>query len=205
MSETLRRWSCEHLAEDAALLVSELVTNAVIHGHSDVALQLWRTGSGVRIEITDRDPGLVAPRRSDPEALGGRGLLLVDTLARNWGVRPANPGKAVWFELGVQVSPGVPGVPTFGNEGTAGERAVPAPNRSETTEGQPMGSTMDEAQGRMKEAAGDLADDDDLKREGKVDQASATAKDKAEDLKDKVGNAVDSIRDKAKEAFDRDR
>ena len=68
-----------------------------------------------------------------------------------------------------------------------------------------MGSGMDEAQGRMKEAAGDLADDDDLKREGKVDQASATAKDKAEDLKDKVGNAVDSIRDKAKEAFDRDR
>jgi uncharacterized protein YjbJ (UPF0337 family) len=68
-----------------------------------------------------------------------------------------------------------------------------------------MGSTMDEAQGRMKEAAGNLADDEDLEREGKIDQASATAKDKAEDLKDKVSNAVDSIRDKAKEAFDRDR
>ena len=68
-----------------------------------------------------------------------------------------------------------------------------------------MGSSMDEAQGRMKEAAGSLADDDDLKREGKIDKASATAKDKAEDLKDKVGSAVDSIRDKAKEAFDRDR
>ena len=68
-----------------------------------------------------------------------------------------------------------------------------------------MGSGMDEAQGRIKEAAGSLADDEDLKREGKVDQASATAKEKAENLKDKVGHAVDSIRDKAKEAFDRDR
>jgi uncharacterized protein YjbJ (UPF0337 family) len=68
-----------------------------------------------------------------------------------------------------------------------------------------MGSTMDEAQGRMKEAAGNLADNEDLEREGKIDQASAAAKDKAEDLKDKVSNAVDSIRDKAKEAFDRDR
>jgi uncharacterized protein YjbJ (UPF0337 family) len=64
---------------------------------------------------------------------------------------------------------------------------------------------MDEAQGRIKEAAGSLADDEDLKREGKVDQASATAKEKAENLKDKVGDVVDSIRDKAKEAFDRDR
>jgi uncharacterized protein YjbJ (UPF0337 family) len=67
-----------------------------------------------------------------------------------------------------------------------------------------MGSTMDEAQGRMKEAAGSLADDDDLKTEGKIDQASGAAKEKAEDLKDKVGDAVDSIRDKAKEAFNRE-
>ena len=101
MSETLDRWSCGHLVDDAVLLVSELVTNAVVHGRSDVALRLWRTGSGVRVEIADRHPGAVLPRRPDPEALGGRGLYLVETLAQDWGVRPAKPGKAVWFELEV--------------------------------------------------------------------------------------------------------
>jgi anti-sigma regulatory factor (Ser/Thr protein kinase) len=101
VSETLRRWSCGHLADDAALLVSELVTNAVVHGRSDVVLHVWRTDSGVRVEIADRHPGPPALRRPDPEALGGRGLYLVDTLAQDWGVRPAKPGKAVWFELEV--------------------------------------------------------------------------------------------------------
>ena len=48
---------------------------------------------------------------------------------------------------------------------------------------------MDELKGRAKEAAGDLTDDDDLKREGKVDQASA-------DVKEKVGNVVDGVKDK---------
>jgi anti-sigma regulatory factor (Ser/Thr protein kinase) len=101
VADTLSDWSCGHLADDAALLVSELVTNAVIHARSDVALRLWRTGSGIRVEIADRDPKPVVRRPADPEALGGRGLYLVDTLARDWGVRPAKPGKAVWFELGV--------------------------------------------------------------------------------------------------------
>jgi hypothetical protein len=66
-----------------------------------VALRLWRTGSGVRVEIADRHPGAVLPHRPDPEALGGRGLYLVEILAEDWGVLPAKPGKAVWFELAV--------------------------------------------------------------------------------------------------------
>ena len=64
-----------------------------------------------------------------------------------------------------------------------------------------MGSGMDEMKGRAKEAVGDLTDDDDLKREGKVDQMGATIKDKAETAKDKVGDAVDNMKDK----IDRDR
>ncbi|HLF41232.1 MAG TPA: CsbD family protein [Acidimicrobiia bacterium] len=66
-----------------------------------------------------------------------------------------------------------------------------------------MGSNsgMDEAKGRMKEAAGALTDDEDLKREGKVDRAGATVKDKAETASDKVGDAVDNLKDK----FNRDR
>jgi uncharacterized protein YjbJ (UPF0337 family) len=57
-----------------------------------------------------------------------------------------------------------------------------------------MDAKMDEAKGRMKEAAGDLTDDDDLKREGKADRMGATVKEKA-----------DEVVDKAKDMMDRDR
>lgn len=59
-----------------------------------------------------------------------------------------------------------------------------------------MGKNLDEAKGRVKEAAGDLTDDDDLKREGKRDRAGATVKDMADDAADKVGEAVDAVKDK---------
>ena len=55
---------------------------------------------------------------------------------------------------------------------------------------------FDDAKGRVKEAAGALKDDDELKREGKVDQAAGRAKGKLDDLKDKADDAVDSVRDK---------
>ena len=53
-----------------------------------------------------------------------------------------------------------------------------------------MGQNVDEAKGRVKEAAGDLSDDEKLKREGKVDRATATAKDKIEDVADKVKDRI---------------
>lgn len=59
-----------------------------------------------------------------------------------------------------------------------------------------MESGMDDAKGRVKEAAGDLTEDDDLKREGQMDQAGATVKDKMEEASDKIGDAVDSVKDK---------
>jgi uncharacterized protein YjbJ (UPF0337 family) len=59
-----------------------------------------------------------------------------------------------------------------------------------------MGSTFDDAKGRVKEAAGDLTDDDKLKREGKADQVGAKAKEMAEKAKDKVEDAVDTVKDK---------
>jgi uncharacterized protein YjbJ (UPF0337 family) len=59
-----------------------------------------------------------------------------------------------------------------------------------------MGSNMDDAKGRVKEAAGDITDRDDLKREGKADQIGAKVKDIAGDVKDKVEDAVDSVKDK---------
>lgn len=59
-----------------------------------------------------------------------------------------------------------------------------------------MGSTFDEAKGRAKEAVGDLTDDSDMKREGKMDRIGAEIKEKAEDAKDAVGDAIDSVKDK---------
>jgi uncharacterized protein YjbJ (UPF0337 family) len=59
-----------------------------------------------------------------------------------------------------------------------------------------MGSKMDEAKGRMKEAAGAATDDRDLQREGRMDQAGAAVKDKAERAKDAVGDAVDAAKEK---------
>jgi uncharacterized protein YjbJ (UPF0337 family) len=58
------------------------------------------------------------------------------------------------------------------------------------------GSKAEEMKGRVKEAAGDLTDDDDLRREGKTDQASGKAKQIVEDVKDKVEEGVDHIKDK---------
>ena len=59
-----------------------------------------------------------------------------------------------------------------------------------------MSGSTDDIKGRLKEAAGDLTNDDDLKREGKADQAGAKVKDAAEKLKDKVVDAVDAVKNK---------
>ena len=61
-----------------------------------------------------------------------------------------------------------------------------------------MSGEMDQAKGRLKQAAGDLTDDDDMRREGKVDEIAGKLKDKADDLKDKVEYAVDRAKDRSK-------
>lgn len=65
-----------------------------------------------------------------------------------------------------------------------------------------MGDKFDEMKGRAKEAAGDLTDDDELKREGKMDRAGAAVKRKADDAKDAVDDAVDSVKDRVDRATD---
>ena len=68
-----------------------------------------------------------------------------------------------------------------------------------------MGSGMDEAKGRIKEAVGDLTEDEDLKREGKLDQAGAAVKEKAENLGESLKETVGDMVDRAKDALGRDR
>ena len=87
------------LVDTATLLVSELVTNAVLHACATVNIVVKAARDGVRVEVTDRSPLQVAVRAYDDEASTGRGMLLVEALARSWGTVPASPGKTVWFEL----------------------------------------------------------------------------------------------------------
>jgi uncharacterized protein YjbJ (UPF0337 family) len=68
-----------------------------------------------------------------------------------------------------------------------------------------MGDKMDETKGRTKEAVGDLTDDDRLKREGKMDQAGASVKEKAREGKEAIENGVDTVKEKIGQATDDDR
>jgi anti-sigma regulatory factor (Ser/Thr protein kinase) len=84
---------------DAQLAVSELVTNAVLHGRQPLHLRVLLTDTCLRVEVVDGSP--ISPSFSmlDPTALTGRGLMLISSAADRWGVEPLDFGKAVWFEL----------------------------------------------------------------------------------------------------------
>ncbi len=89
---------------NAALLVSELVTNAVRYGGSRAVLEAHLPGGCLRVSVADDNPDLpVVGAEPDLTAESGRGVLLVSTLASRWGVeRLGSGGKAVWFELDLE-------------------------------------------------------------------------------------------------------
>ena len=90
------------LLDDATLLVSELVTNAVRHGGPPIVLAVECDGIGLHVLVRDGSPVLPRVRGAGPEAEGGRGYLLLDVLSERWGVEQdvgGSPGKQVWFRL----------------------------------------------------------------------------------------------------------
>jgi anti-sigma regulatory factor (Ser/Thr protein kinase) len=97
--ETLRSWDPAGEVEVAELLTSELVTNAVLHVGSEVGLAVRLTARAVRVEVRDASPEPPVPRHYEDDALTGRGLRLVETMADAWGFDPNGDGKVVWFEL----------------------------------------------------------------------------------------------------------
>ena len=86
--------------EVAVLLVSELVTNAILHGVPPLELVAFPLADGLRVEVHDAGDSNPVMRQSAPDVGSGRGLHLVDALATRWGSERIGPGKSVWFELG---------------------------------------------------------------------------------------------------------
>jgi serine phosphatase RsbU (regulator of sigma subunit)/anti-sigma regulatory factor (Ser/Thr protein kinase) len=96
----LSRWGLEELSDSVELLVSEVVTNAVRYAERPITLRLLRTDT-LRCEVGDDVPQLPRLRQARATDEGGRGLYLVNRLARRWGATRLSTGKVVWFELPV--------------------------------------------------------------------------------------------------------
>jgi anti-sigma regulatory factor (Ser/Thr protein kinase) len=101
VATALSAWGLAALADDAAVVVSELATNAVKHAGSAFRLTVSRGDSAVRISVADTVAELLAIVPDDPLSATGRGLMLVQALARSWGWSRTAEGKSVWAELSV--------------------------------------------------------------------------------------------------------
>ncbi|MEU2339360.1 ATP-binding protein [Streptomyces sp. NPDC013172] len=102
--DQLRGWRLDPLADITALLVSELVTNAMRHATGPIGVRLMRPADlagTLRVEVSDPLPEPPRERAASPDDEGGRGLQLVADSSRSWGTRPGVNGKTVWFELAV--------------------------------------------------------------------------------------------------------
>jgi anti-sigma regulatory factor (Ser/Thr protein kinase) len=99
---TLLAWGLGHLIDDAALIISELVGNAVRYsGLPELRISVALTDPGrVRLAVSDGSSAEPQPRRPAEDAESGRGLFLVEAVADRWGTSPKRDGgKTVWAEL----------------------------------------------------------------------------------------------------------
>jgi anti-sigma regulatory factor (Ser/Thr protein kinase) len=103
LRELLHDWSSPDQVDSAVLLVSEMLTNVLVHTDADALLVAEVTGEAgarrLRVEVTDTGDDLPHVRRPGELASSGRGLVLMELLADVWGVAPRGEGKSIWFEL----------------------------------------------------------------------------------------------------------
>jgi anti-sigma regulatory factor (Ser/Thr protein kinase) len=99
----LRSVSCpDHqsaVLEDAVLLVSELVTNSVLHGGPSLVVAVDCDGAQLSVRVRDGSPELPELRQTTAADERGRGLALVASMSDAWGVEPIPDGKHVWFTI----------------------------------------------------------------------------------------------------------
>ncbi|MFH0522357.1 SpoIIE family protein phosphatase [Streptomyces sp. M41] len=109
--DTLQGWGFADIVDDAVVLTSELVTNAVVHAGTSADVLCLRSDDGVRIEVADRYPEREIPLQGSPVNMGspdregGRGLQLCAALAGRWGVDYTPTHKQVWFQLDLPERP----------------------------------------------------------------------------------------------------
>jgi serine phosphatase RsbU (regulator of sigma subunit)/anti-sigma regulatory factor (Ser/Thr protein kinase) len=108
LRDLLHDWPSEEQLDAAVLLLSEMLTNVLVHTDADALLVAEVTGEPgerrIRVEVTDHGDDLPHKRRPGEMASSGRGLMLVEMLADAWGVAPRGEGKSIWYE--VYESPG---------------------------------------------------------------------------------------------------
>lgn len=103
--DTLQGWGFADIIDDAVVLTSELVTNAVVHAGTHADVLCLRSADGVRVEVSDRYPEREIPLQGSlatmgsPDREGGRGLQLCAAIAGRWGVEYTPTHKQVWFQL----------------------------------------------------------------------------------------------------------
>lgn len=93
------RWLDERgcrTADDAMLVLSELVTNAMVHGGAGCTIEMQHSDHRLRLEVRDRSPKAPVLVLASPRDVGGRGLRVVDAVAEAWGWEPTADGKRVW-------------------------------------------------------------------------------------------------------------
>jgi anti-sigma regulatory factor (Ser/Thr protein kinase) len=97
VAETLEDWRVdEALIEPVLLVTNELVANAIVHAQSAPVLSLAAAGPDLLVKVADTSPAVPAPRPATTDETGGRGLILVEALADQWGFEPHSSGKVVW-------------------------------------------------------------------------------------------------------------
>ncbi len=99
VSATLADWGLDGLADTVVLLVSEIVTNAVLHARTDLTVSVSEEGTGVRVSVADGSPLPPALRRHSATSTTGRGIQLLDMLADSWHAESSAQGKVVWFTV----------------------------------------------------------------------------------------------------------
>jgi anti-sigma regulatory factor (Ser/Thr protein kinase) len=87
---------------DLALLASEVITNAIRCSQASCVVVVRWVEARVRVEVTDAEPARPVARNGSLDAEGGRGLVLVESLAADWGSAAVPGGKVVWFEIGAE-------------------------------------------------------------------------------------------------------
>src|SRR3954470_18715294 len=127
----------EELQEIAQLLVSELVTNAVVHAASAVEVEVAVDDTGLTVRVRDADTGPLVMRAGGGSELdeGGRGFVLVDRLADSWGTEHRGGRKVVWFRVSADAA---------AEEAAAPGTAAPLPEPPADTAGRGRTSTSEQ-------------------------------------------------------------